>query len=198
LALAVALASLPTCRAEDALRLSILKVDSEESLSQEEIKELSKSGPLASLDQLPIAFYTEKAIPLETLYWLYSFQVVIENTGAKPVWISMLTSDWWDCITLRLVDASGKTYSIRRTGRAWAANGMVSWAFPPGGRKSISVCLSDEWYGFPPAPRHPAIVEITAEFRYFGRKDKPFDSHQQLGKPVTIRSKPTDVIFVSR
>jgi len=200
LALAIALASLHTSRAEDALRLSILKGDHEDSLSQEEIKQLSSSSPLVFLDQLPIAFCTEKAIPYDQLYRSYSFQVVIENTEAKPVWITMLASNWWDSLTFTLVDAAGKSYSIPRLGQAWSANGMVSMAFPPGGRNSISVCLSDGWYGLPPAPKHPVIVQITAAFRYSGSTDKPYDPSQpfqRLGKPVTIRPKRTDVIFVS-
>jgi hypothetical protein len=65
LALAIAHASLQISHAEDALQLSILKGDHEDSLSQNEINRLSISSPLVSMDQLPIAFCTEKAIPYD-------------------------------------------------------------------------------------------------------------------------------------
>jgi hypothetical protein len=120
-----------------------------------------------------------------------SFFAVIQETQKKAEKITMDLSSWYGCLQFKIVDGSGKIYSVIRTPAVWSANPLETWTFPSGGMRIIVVDFASGamvgqtagWQGLPPAPSVPEIVSVTATFRYYNSE----------GKAVSVTSKPTDV-----
>ncbi|HWB59449.1 MAG TPA: hypothetical protein VG733_08155, partial [Chthoniobacteraceae bacterium] len=120
--LAVVFALLQTSRAGDAFRISIIKGDAEPKLDKNQIEQFTKAG-VASPDELPIIVCPQGKPDKDKPDPASTFQVVIENTQGIATAITMLGSDWYDCLSFKLVDDNGNSYSIQRwKDGGWFAN----------------------------------------------------------------------------
>ena len=118
------------------------------------------------------------------------FFVVIQNTEQVAVTNTMNFSFWNECLQFKIIDGSGKVYSVSRRPITWSANALESWVFPCNGMRVIAVDFTNGamggWQGLPAAPAVPEIVNMTATFRYFDQK----------GKPVSLTSKSTEIYLM--
>ncbi len=118
------------------------------------------------------------------------FFVVIQNGQTVPDVLTMGASAWFECIQFKIKNSSGKVYTVEHRQISWAANPMVTWAFPSRGIRAIPVDFTngamEGWEGLPPPPETPEIVTMTATFTYYDK-----------GKSISVSSKPTDVLLSS-
>jgi hypothetical protein len=203
--LVVILALLQTSRADDAFRISIINGDDEPKLSKDQIEQFTHTG-VASPDRLPIVVCPLGAHNKAQTDPSSTFQVIVENTQASETEVTMATSAWYDCLSFKLVDDNGNSYSIRKTGLAWTANPQVTRKWVTNGKQIFPVSFFENnwggawlpaWYSKKgsserakeqwPAPQHPVIAHLTATFRYY------LD-----GKSIEVSSKATDVILIAK